>query len=616
MAEKGFTTATPHFTPEALRESAALEDMACGIETSMAVNVKIDTDLHGPWLVVAEGVPELQGGEMFVEADGFVFYRPASGLGHGVGKMRLLTDDIKDAAGTAFYMEMEIYHYQPSETRLKDHATSLSITGIVNNVYSPSTQYSTFSLLGAWEYRRRPLTPGGDNAAEDEAAVMAGAFNAAKIMPWDATETKSQPWQPKREVMEAFQSIFPERLQLKSHTERAENGRLKKQAEQPAGNAPLLPSLLKEKPHHLDLSPYRISPLSEIYYIPDYISVEEEQQILERIKQTPAEFKTKLKKRTCQEWGCSMCEVCQKSFVSDANMPPWVQQTTDMLLYDGIFSPGTFPNSVRIHEYEKEEGIGPHADGPIYVPQVTILSGASTSVVSFYPRREPHDGDPMEHYNDTFKFKDGDIGAQAPLYSAVLEPRSLLIFRGDAYYFYPHGISDSSVIDLACEKTCGVVMNRHLLHDKDIQTVHRTYRVSLTSRNLLPRCQDQPRRAEYAMKRAWYVYNQLPVPDLLFPSPRPSPHPRSQQQAPLESRTAPLSSTEISQWEAKLDRVLEEQQALKSQLNELKKLMEAQLTSSFQFHQNTSEVLNTVTQSLLDVSSKTEDVADMLEKKN
>lgn len=82
-----------------------------------------------------------------------------------------------------------------------------------------------------------------------------------------------------------------------------------------------------------------------------------------------------------------MCAKCKQSFVSDANVPPWVQQFMDMLVYDGLYTPATFPNSVRIHEYHKGDGIGPHCDGPIYVPIVTVLSMASTTVMNFYPRR-------------------------------------------------------------------------------------------------------------------------------------------------------------------------------------------------------------------------------------
>lgn len=633
MAARGFTRATENFSPDLLsngnkptstsvtssmgasgtsqEEQQSIDDFAAGIETSAATNVSLERDLLGPWLVMAENIPALQGGELFVDGDGFVFYRPANGLGHGIGKLDIISAD--GAIGTAFLIDLEVYQFSPEAQRLPRSSTHVKISGVINKVHSSSTDYTTFSLLGAWE-------PAADQAENSE-DILAGAFHAAKIMPWNA-KAADLPWEPNKDIVRAFQEVFPVPLQLNSHIHR------RKAAQEKQQNNPktLRATKFGEGPFHMDLSPYRIAPeLSELYYVPQYISEEEEKQIIQRIQQTPEEFKSKLKKRTCQEWGCTMCNVCEKSFVSDANTPLWVQQTTDMLVYDGIFTPSAFPNSVRIHEYEKDEGIGPHSDGPIYVPLVTVLSAASTSVMHFYPRTPLHESDPMEHYRDTFKFKDGSIGSKTPMLSVILEPRSLLIFAGDCYYDHPHGISDEPLIDLRPGRGCGDIVNRHLLSDesKELEEINRSYRVSLTTRNLLPRCSDQPRRAEYGMKRAWYVYHQQPVPEPLFdPGLSNTGSSKIGSDLPQSSTSnhhnaSPLFPEEdLRRWEAKLDRVLAEHQEIKEELKKLRELMMVVASSNAHYQKESSTILNHVSSTLLDVQSKVEDTMEAMEERS
>lgn len=624
MAARGFTRATENFSPDLLsadnnsatpsyQQQASIDDFAAGIETTAATNVSLQGDLLGPWLVMAENISALQGGELFVDGDGFVFYRPANGLGYGIGKIDVI--GAEGALGTAFLMDLEVYQFSPDAQRLPRNSTHVKISGVVNKVHSKSTDYTTFSLLGAWER----TTVKHSDTTEKKEDVLAGAFHAAKIMPWDP-KTTDGPWEPNKDIVRAFQEVFPIPLQLGSHLRRRKEAQEEYQKNPEKSHVPS--GQTGDGPFHMDLTPYRIAPeLSELYYVPEYISKEEEEQIVQRIKQTPEEFKSKLKKRTCQEWGCTMCSVCEKSFVSDANTPLWVQQTTDMLVYDGIFTPSIFPNSVRIHEYEHNEGIGPHSDGPIYVPLVTVLSAASTSVMHFYPRTPLHESDPMEHYRDTFKFKDGVIGSKTPMLSVILEPRSLLIFAGDCYYDYPHGISDESVIDLRPGCGCGKIVNRHLLSDETnkLQEIRRSYRVSLTTRNLLPRCSDQPRRAEYGMKRAWYVYQQKSIPEPLFES---FPSNEGFSQTKLGSidnssqgkfALSPLSDEDLRRWEAKLDRVLSEHQEIKKELHQLRELMAALASSSSHYQKETSTILNHLSTTLLDVQSKVEDTMEIVE---
>lgn len=755
----------------------AVEDFTAGIETFPASSVSIARDLSGPWLVMLEeemskgkknekpqesdlpsrtdddsatesdpsshsGTPQeekeappLLSGELYVEEDGVVFYRPSQQCGHGIGKIELLTPPpsvgqtipsflhepqhkdrrhtkASDAssnevsaedAGTAFKMDLDVYQFDLRDTEPPARSIRWQISGVVNKVKSKSLNYTTFSLLGIWERMgemeaigREEKGKGMASAPEVEkeeenhssanhsrlsSSYSVGLLHAAKVMPWEEAgmsqgkhhDARSGFWEPRQDVQMAFQQVFPKPLALTSHLLRSKKKQeemkpafsctsssdtaSEEQAEMPSTSLPSTTVCgghrgvsLSTPPHHLDLTPFRIAPhISELYYIPNYISEEEEKQIIDLVQNTPEAFKSKLQKRTCQEWGGSLCEACEKSFVADANVPKWVQQTMDMQVYDGIFTPTTFPNSVRIHEYQTDEGIGPHTDGPIYIPLVTVLSAASTSVMHFYPPNEKPYDDPMQHYRDTFQFKDGSIGARKPLLSVVLEPRSLLIFSGKGgYYTYPHGIpADEATIDL---RHCAVA-NRLLLakENQGMMEVQRQYRVSITTRHLLSRCHHQPRRVEYMMKRASFLYGQQPIPEPLFSrhifSEKPSdPTLRrsgassevdvegattvggadcrrhsSSLRVPtdtLSSDGGSLSLKTARSLEEKLDNVLHEQQKLKEELQQVQHMLLSVVSSSSHFQKEVSEVLNHLTSTMLDVQAKAEDAADWMEEQN
>ncbi|CCW69917.1 unnamed protein product [Phytomonas sp. Hart1] len=670
MQAKGFVNSTPNFSYN-FSDATSTSDSSVpfAFQTTPALGVDLIKDLHGPWLVMTD---DLQG-ELFVDHDAFLYYRPANGIGYGVGKINLLSGESE--LGSAFDATLMVYSYSQTERFAPLHGITLQITGMVNKVSAkPPQSYTTFSLIGIWQKDDPNADPNQDGnlslgdsynqgklanneglqqeakGAEMDASTMqedssqlpntsdknktknnnirkTGQFNAAKLSPWVPTP-KDAPWQPNEELQSMLKQVFPQDLKLTSHLRRAaESKEAHARVFTPSSgkekdvdkDEELLSVIFRPNPlHHIDLSQYKVGRIPHIYYIPDYINEDEERQILEFVKNTPKELKSSLTKRTAQEWGCSMCEECRQSFVSDANMPDWVQQCTDMLVHDGIFGPSTFPNSVRVHEYEKGEGIGPHTDGPIYLPQVSVLSLASTSVMGFYPHTPLHLENPMEHYNDTFKF---ETARGRRLETIVMEPRSLLIFRGAAYYYHPHGVSDEEVEELTSE-----VANRHFLREKDIMRVERRYRVSLTTRNLLTRCNHQPNRAEYNMKRMWHLYHHLPLPNPLFtPSPlivkedsgittesSSSPSYPSSSSSSLNS-IGPLSPKLMEKWESKMDRIFTQQAALSAEVKELKMLLAGFISTGNSYQKETAGVLNGLTKSLLEVDSKLEDLMDTVQ---
>jgi len=82
------------------------------------------------------------------------------------------------------------------------------------------------------------------------------------------------------------------------------------------------------------------------------------------------------------------------------------------------------PNHVLVNEYEANAGVAPHSDGECYDKDVAILTLRGRAMIEFWPS------------------DDGEGGADEPVMSLVLEPRSLLMYRGDAYRLR-HGIRET-----------------------------------------------------------------------------------------------------------------------------------------------------------------------------
>ncbi|XP_070628233.1 alpha-ketoglutarate-dependent dioxygenase alkB homolog 6 isoform X4 [Bos indicus] len=135
------------------------------------------------------------------------------------------------------------------------------------------------------------------------------------------------------------------------------------------------------------LEPFRVEQAPPvIYYIPDFISKEEEEYLLRQV--ISALF-----------W---------------SSMPQ---------SQNGPSSPG---GSYRT---------GPHEDGPLYYPTVSTISLGSHTMLDLYEPRQPEDDNPTEQPRPPPR----------PATSLLLEPRSLLVLRGTAYTRLLHGIAAASV---------------------------------------------------------------------------------------------------------------------------------------------------------------------------
>ena len=130
---------------------------------------------------------------------------------------------------------------------------------------------------------------------------------------------------------------------------------------------------------------YRVGGLERVYYIPDYLSLDDERAAAEQLAASPAEMWSRMAGRRVQECGTSLAASGMGLMVEE--LPPWMRALSERLVADGIFPSMLPPNSIALNEYHRDEGIAPHADGPIYSPRVAILSLFSPAVFRFYGRQ-------------------------------------------------------------------------------------------------------------------------------------------------------------------------------------------------------------------------------------
>ncbi|KAL2753397.1 hypothetical protein ACRALDRAFT_1094750 [Sodiomyces alcalophilus JCM 7366] len=225
------------------------------------------------------------------------------------------------------------------------------------------------------------------------------------------------------------------------------------------------------------------------FYIPDFISVEEEANILRKIAEAPKPRWKQLTHRRLQTWPSDLVQ----NKLIDAPLPPWLESPivprilsltrahldsdadADAAASSGnIFSesPHQRPNHVLINEYPPgytRVGSLPspssmlivmQQDGPAYHPVVCTVSLGASLCLNLYRSKE-----------------DGALDPE-PAWRILQEPRSLLITTDSLYTDYLHGIADiEEDVDLSVE----TVANWDLLRSPDIFTGGRNVRGTRTS---------------------------------------------------------------------------------------------------------------------------------------
>jgi len=190
------------------------------------------------------------------------------------------------------------------------------------------------------------------------------------------------------------------------------------------------------------LADYHVPMSKNTYYIPNFVTEDEEVFLLRKIQETPQLKWKQLSNRRLQTWGG---DLTTKNVMIAQALPPFICNYPDLIsriTSTGAFddSPHQRPNHVILNEYCPGQGImvrdsprhrprahyspnQPHQDGPAYHPVVATLSLGSHTVMHYY-----------------------DLPAGEPVLSLLLEPRSLVITTQEQYTARAHGI-DSVAAD-------------------------------------------------------------------------------------------------------------------------------------------------------------------------
>ncbi|KAF4121219.1 alkylated DNA repair protein alkB-like protein 6 [Geosmithia morbida] len=163
-----------------------------------------------------------------------------------------------------------------------------------------------------------------------------------------------------------------------------------------------------------------------LFYIPDFISEEEERILLDKVAAVPRPRWKHLTHRRLQAWPSELVQ----NRLLDSPLPTWLEDpvitrlrsipvsddaSTTHLFED---SPHGRPNHVLINEYSP-------GDGAAYWPVVCTVSLGASLCLNLYRSKE-----------------DGAMEPE-PAWRILQEPRSLLITTQDLYTDYLHGISDA-----------------------------------------------------------------------------------------------------------------------------------------------------------------------------
>jgi len=218
------------------------------------------------------------------------------------------------------------------------------------------------------------------------------------------------------------------------------------------------------------LESHRLLELPESgYYIPNFISAEQEAYILEEVSKLPEGRWKMLTHRRLLSLPSQLTGTARDTLI-DVPLPRFLATPVlDQLKTLGVFneSPHGGPNHCLVNEYQPAQGIMPHEDGPAYHPLTATVSLGSHTVLEVYRKNDVGEREP------------------APSWRILQEPRSLLITTSQMYRGTVHGIAEvEEDQDLGSQ----TIANWNLLADKSVfesGTAKRATRLSLTYRDVL-----------------------------------------------------------------------------------------------------------------------------------
>lgn len=148
-------------------------------------------------------------------------------------------------------------------------------------------------------------------------------------------------------------------------------------------------------------------------------------------------------------------------------IPGWLQLYVDKINNLGALGDHK-ANHVLVNEYLPGQGIMPHSDGPLFHPIISTISCGSHTILELQR-------DPAIETNETGASRREDK------VSILVERRSLLMIKDDAYHKYLHSIHETAA-DLITPNISNIEMCE-TVHEQN-HVLKREKRVSLTIRHV------------------------------------------------------------------------------------------------------------------------------------
>ncbi|ODO03187.1 hypothetical protein I350_06032 [Cryptococcus amylolentus CBS 6273] len=185
------------------------------------------------------------------------------------------------------------------------------------------------------------------------------------------------------------------------------------------------------------------------FYIPNFITEEEEAYLLERLESSPKpKWKAVGSGRRLQYWGGTMSkggillpEEIPEFFTTFPDLIGRLKQTLQKAGADGF---AMEPNQVLVNEYQSGQGISPHEDGPAFEPLVATISLGSHTVLDIHHYISTTSPSPPMVAIPPSEGDEARPVAAVPLAHLLLLPRSLLIISASLYVSHLHAIGEKN----------------------------------------------------------------------------------------------------------------------------------------------------------------------------
>lgn len=146
-------------------------------------------------------------------------------------------------------------------------------------------------------------------------------------------------------------------------------------------------------------------------------------------------------------------------------IPEWLQTYVDKINNLGVLGDKK-ANHVLVNEYLSGQGIMPHTDGSLFHPIISTISCGSHTILELHRGREEQE--------------QGD-GDETDRLQILVERRSLLMIRDDAYHKYLHSIEER-MEDVILPGISNIEMCE-MMNEKN-RVLPRETRISLTIRHV------------------------------------------------------------------------------------------------------------------------------------